>query len=189
MAYQIGDRRFPWFGRFFEDSQAKEPREVSNAPILPVALINPAGATMIVAQGRLSTATLGVATPGNPLLWNFDDNTLAETSQLPSNYRWTIHQVGITTDTALRMHWWYRWKNLPEGSESGILMDAALSAQTSVSIPVSTIPRIPTFAANDQFVFPREMPYGGALYLSSTVPNATVEAYAIATGVWRQLPA
>ena len=103
MAYRIGDRRFPWIARFFEDPDGREPREVSDGPIQHVNVVNPAGAEEVSVYATPSSvfAAGGQTTPyfvsNSDLLQTNGDIMVAGTAfqNLPGYYAWEIVAAAV----------------------------------------------------------------------------------------------
>lgn len=181
MSYQIGGKRFPWWSRFFRDPRGIEPREVSEAPVLPVAILNTKGAETLAAFSETAFVALAAGLPGNPILWTFEDGRAA-TSMLPSDYEWHIHQFGVLASNPVYVTKWKRWRASGAVGENGILTTAGVKMVTQYPV-AATIPG----GVASEGTYDWWFPFGGGIYLSATGAPSTGNVTACAIGYRRDL--
>lgn len=181
MPYQIGDKRFPWFARFFRDPGGQEPREISKAPVQTTVVLNTKGSDTLAAFSETAFVNVAAGFPGNPILWTFEDGRAAS-SMLPSDYEWIIHQFGVLTNNSVFILKWKRWRASGPVGDNGILTTAGVKQVTSYAASAAIPMDIASQNAYDWY-----MPYGGGIYVSATGAPATGNVTACAYGRRREL--
>lgn len=179
MSYPIGDRRFRWLSKFFDDPRGMEPREVTHAPIQTVAVVNTKGADTLAALSETAFAGVAAGLPGNPILWTFEDGRAAS-SMLPSDYEWTVHQFGVLTNNPIYIVRWKRWKQIGD-TDNGVLSTTGVKQVTQYPVAAYAAD-IASDRAYDWF-----FPFGGGIYVSATGAPATGNVIALAYGKRREL--